>query len=49
MQTLNLKPGPLIGQLLERIREAQDEGKVVSKGDALRLVKKYLKTKNLVV
>jgi poly(A) polymerase len=49
MTVFHLKPGPLIGELLETIREAQAEGKIGSKDDALRLAKKYLQRRTLVV
>jgi hypothetical protein len=35
LHEFKLKPGPKIGELLEAIREAQVDGKVKTKGDAL--------------
>jgi putative nucleotidyltransferase with HDIG domain len=40
MQELNLQPGPLIGQLLEAIREAQATGDVSTREQALELARK---------
>jgi len=37
-----LKPGPKIGQLLEILREAQLKGKINTKADGLKYIKKYL-------
>ena len=42
MRKLNLAPGPLIGELLESIAEAQAEGRVHSKDDALWLAEERL-------
>lgn len=39
IQALKLSPGPEIGQLLEKIREAQVEGKVQDKAQALELAR----------
>jgi len=39
MQELSLEPGPLIGQLLEAIREAQALGEVSTREDALRIAR----------
>ncbi len=39
----HLAPGPLIGHLLEKIREAQVEGKVTTREEALKLVGGLLK------
>ena len=38
-----LEPGPLIGHLLEAVREAQVEGKVRSREEALKLVEEVLR------
>jgi len=38
----HLEPGPLIGHLLEAVREAQVEGKVRSREEALKLVEEVL-------
>ncbi len=42
MQRLELQPGPLIGQLLERIAEAQADGIIQSKEDALWFAEEQL-------
>ncbi len=42
IQVFDLEPGPLIGQLLEMIREAQATGQVSSRAQALSLVGKWL-------
>lgn len=42
MRRLNIEPGPLVGQLLEWIAEAQAEGEVKSKEDALWLAEEKL-------
>jgi putative nucleotidyltransferase with HDIG domain len=42
MQALKLKPSPLIGALLNDIQEAQSDGTLVSKTDALAFAKKRL-------
>ncbi len=39
---MGIKPGPEIGRLLERIREAQDMGEVADKADALSLARRIL-------
>ncbi|UPT72892.1 MAG: hypothetical protein M0D55_13340 [Elusimicrobiota bacterium] len=38
MKALKLPPGPRIGELLERVREAQAEGEVTDKAGALALI-----------
>jgi poly(A) polymerase len=43
MYRFNLQPGPLIGRLLEMIAEAQTEGTVHSRNEALWLVEERLK------
>jgi putative nucleotidyltransferase with HDIG domain len=43
IQRLNLQPGPMIGQLLESIAEAQADGIVQSKEDALWFAEEQLK------
>ncbi len=40
MRELNLPPGPRVGELLEAIREAQAEGEVKTREDALALARK---------
>jgi tRNA nucleotidyltransferase/poly(A) polymerase len=42
MAALHLNPGPVIGQLIERIREAQAAGDVRTIEDALRIAKTHL-------
>lgn len=39
MQALNIKPGPQVGELLEKVADAQVDGKVVTKEDALAFLK----------
>ena len=46
MRRLNLKPGPLIGKLLDQIAEAQTEGLVHSKEEALWLAEELLDKTN---
>jgi hypothetical protein len=43
MKKLRLKPGPLIGQLLEAVEDAQAEGKVTTQEDAMVYAKGYLR------
>jgi len=38
----HLEPGPLIGELLERIREAQVEGKISTAEEALEWARRFL-------
>lgn len=42
MQELGIKPGPRIGELLERIREAQVSGTIATPADALTLARSLL-------
>lgn len=42
MNAFGLKPGPLIGELLEAVKEAQASGEIKSKEEALALVRKRL-------
>lgn len=42
MQTFTLKPGPLVGELLDTIREAQVAGEVVTAEDALACARSFL-------
>jgi poly(A) polymerase len=44
MRRLNLEPGPVVGQLLEYIAEAQAEGRIHSKDEALWLAEEKLQT-----
>jgi hypothetical protein len=38
MATLNLDPGPLVGQLVEAVREAQAEGLLRTRDEALEFL-----------
>jgi poly(A) polymerase len=40
MKLLGLKPGPQVGEWLERLREAQAEGKLASRDEAVAFLKK---------
>ena len=42
MESFNLPQGPLIGKLLKRVREAQAEGKLKNREEALQFLKKLL-------
>ena len=42
MRHLKLKPGPIIGKLLEAVQDAQAEGRVTTKNEALAFAKKKL-------
>lgn len=42
-KTFKLRPGPVIGKLLEAVREAQAAGEVLTQGDALQLIENLLK------
>ncbi|MCX8061277.1 MAG: HD domain-containing protein [Anaerolineales bacterium] len=42
MQTFGLQPGPLIGKVLEGVREAQAAGEVQSKAEALQMAEKII-------
>jgi poly(A) polymerase len=44
---LQLKPGPIIGQLLDSIREAQVEGLVLTPEDAINHARSFLNNQNL--
>ncbi len=46
MRRLKLEPGPLVGQLLEAIAEAQSEGAISSREEALWLAEERLSTLN---
>ncbi|HSJ86444.1 MAG TPA: HD domain-containing protein [Anaerolineales bacterium] len=43
MKELDLQPGPMIGQLLEAIREGQATGKIETRVQAIQFSRKYLK------
>ncbi len=45
MQSLGLKPGPQLGELLEAVREAQATGEVKDKAAALEFAKRRLLSK----
>ncbi|HEY9776717.1 MAG TPA: HDIG domain-containing metalloprotein [Planktothrix sp.] len=45
MQLLSLKPGPVIGQILEALEEAQEFKEVLDRSDAERFVKKHFAEK----
>ncbi|HZY44508.1 MAG TPA: hypothetical protein VFF70_07145 [Anaerolineae bacterium] len=45
MSALNLKPGKHIGAILEAIREAQAEGEVQTKEEALQVARRMLEEK----
>lgn len=38
MSVLKVPPGPIVGTILERVRELQAEGKILSRDDALRIL-----------
>ena len=46
METLQLKPGPILGELLEQIRMAQVTGEVHTQADALAYADTYLRSKS---
>jgi poly(A) polymerase len=43
MRSLKIKPGPLVGKLLEAILDAQAEGKVTTKEQAIAFAKSFLR------
>jgi tRNA nucleotidyltransferase/poly(A) polymerase len=45
MKTFRLEPSPYIGELLQAITDAQTDGKVKTKDDALAFLKTYVKSK----
>ena len=47
MAFLHMKPGPLMGQLLQELREAQLTGRLRSREDALEFAQHWLKNKEL--
>lgn len=47
MAEFGLSPGPRLGELLERVREAQAEGRVASREEALTLVRHILEARPL--
>jgi hypothetical protein len=44
IETLGLKPGPIVGKLLRKIQEAQVEGEVRSREEAFELAKRALES-----
>jgi hypothetical protein len=46
METFQLKPGPILGELLEQIRVAQVTGEVQTREDALAYADTYLRSKS---
>ncbi|MFL2756775.1 MAG: HD domain-containing protein [Dehalococcoidia bacterium] len=42
MDKLNLNPGPLIGNILAMVRDAQEDGIIKSKEDALKYIEKFV-------
>lgn len=46
METLQLKPGPILGELLEQIRVAQVKGEVQNRDAALAFAETYLRSKS---
>ena len=49
MDALNIRPGPRVGELLERLREAEAVGEISSREDALSLAERLLEDKNIEV
>jgi len=47
MESFHLPQGPLIGELLRKVGEAQAGGKLKNKGEAFQFLKKILEKKNL--
>ncbi|HEY58750.1 MAG TPA: CCA tRNA nucleotidyltransferase [Anaerolineae bacterium] len=45
MQALHLRPSPLVGELLERLREAQAAGEIRTAEEALQQVRQWLREK----
>lgn len=43
IENFNLKPGPLFGEILSKVQMAYEEGKIKTKQEALKFVKKYIK------
>ena len=39
---MGMQPGPLVGKMLGRIRRARDDGQVLTRAEALKLVKKWI-------
>ena len=47
MKELGIKPGPIVGQLLEAIRENQAAGKIETREQAISFARKELETLNI--
>jgi hypothetical protein len=47
MKELGIKSGPIVGQLLESIRENQAAGKIKTREQAISFARKELETLNL--
>jgi poly(A) polymerase len=45
MAVFGLKPGPLVGELLETVRESRAAGEITTREDALRFLKELLQTR----
>jgi hypothetical protein len=46
IKEFKIKPGPLVGQLLEVIREAQAAGEIESQSDAKKYARKWIDRQN---
>jgi hypothetical protein len=46
MNAFGLQPGPIVGEMLERIREAQAIGEIQSAEEAVNLARRYLNHHN---
>jgi hypothetical protein len=46
IRSLGLTPGPVIGDLLERIREAQVSGEIATPDEALEFARTFLPPQN---
>ena len=44
INTFGIKPGPVIGEMLETVREAQAAGEITDRSQALEFVRKKLQT-----
>lgn len=43
IENFNLEPGPLFGEILSKVQMAYEEGRIKTKKEALKFVKKYIK------
>ena len=41
MNRLNLNPGPLIGNILTKVQDAQEDGIIKNKEEALKYIEKF--------